>query len=98
MTASLARGVLAELASGEPGPTPTAAEAAEALRVCLLRLRTQRIEEAMRDGRVLLDDAVRDGDRERLASIEQHIMRLGREKAEVTRQMAEPAGVGGRRS
>ncbi len=67
------------------------AVAAEALRVCRLRLRRTRIEEAIGDGRTLLEDAERDGDRELLAQIETHITQLGREKAEVTRMLATPA-------
>ena len=97
-TAALARSLLADIARGEAGPRLSGDEAREALRTCLLRLRTARIEEAMRDGRVLLEEAQRDGDRQRLEAIEQQIMRLGREKAEVTRTMREPARAGARRS
>ncbi|MGH2462921.1 MAG: DNA primase [Candidatus Limnocylindria bacterium] len=73
------------------GPRHEPAVAAEALRVCRLRLRRARIEEAIGDGRHLLEDAERDGDRELLEQIETHITRLGREKADVTRQLATPA-------
>jgi DNA primase len=73
------------------GPRLDPAVAAEALRVCRLRLRRARIEEAIGDGRYLLEDAERDGDRELLEQIETHITRLGREKADVTRQLATPA-------
>ena len=97
-TAALARGVLADVARTEAGPGLAGEAARDALRSCLLRLRTARIEEAMRDGRVLVEEAQRDGDRGRLELIEQQIMRLGREKAEVTRAMREPARAGARRS
>jgi DNA primase len=97
-TAGLARSLLADVARTEAGPRLSGDEAREALRTCLLRLRTARIEEAIRDGRLLLEEAQREGDRGRLESIEQQIMRLGREKAEVTRTMREPARAGVRRS
>ena len=96
-TAGLARSLLADLSRGD-GPSLTGEEAADALRTCLLRLRGVRIDEAIRDGRLLLEEAQREGDHERLESIEQQIIRLGREKAEVTRTMREPAAAGARRS
>jgi DNA primase len=73
------------------GPSLEPAMAAEALRVCRLRLRRARIEEAIGDGRHLLEDAERDGDRELLEQIETHITKLGREKAEVTKLLTTPA-------
>jgi DNA primase len=97
-TASLARGVLAELAATDSGPRLDPDEATDAFRICLLRLRAVRLDEAIRDGRLLLEEAQRDEDRSRLAEIEQQIMRLGREKAEVTRAMTQPAVAGTRRS
>ncbi len=96
-TAALARSLLAGLSRGD-GPSLSGEEAVEAVRTCLLRLRGARIDEAIRDGRLLLEEAQREGDRERLESIEQQIIRLGREKAEVTRTMREPAAAGVRRS
>jgi hypothetical protein len=51
----------------------------------------ERLEEALRDGRILLEEAQREGDRGRLEEIEQRIDRLGREKAEATREMHTPA-------
>ena len=84
----LARAVIQ---SANTEPTLDPALAAEALRVCRLRLRRARIEEAIGDGRHLLEDAERDGDRQLLAQIETHISKLGREKAEVTRMLATPA-------
>jgi DNA primase len=88
ISAELARAVI-QAASASPRLDP--ALAAEALGVCRLRLRRARIEEAIGDGRHLLEDAERDGDRELLEQIETHITQLGREKAEVTRLLATPA-------
>jgi DNA primase len=81
----------AVIQAASAGPKLEPATAAEALRVCRLRLRRARIEEAIGDGRHLLEDAERDGDRELLEQIETHITKLGREKAEVTRMLATPA-------
>jgi DNA primase len=97
-TAALARGVLAELAASDDAPRLDPDEAIDAFRICLLRLRAVRIDEAIRDGRLLLEEAQRDEDRARRTELEQQIMRLGREKAEVTRTMSQPAVAGTRRS
>jgi DNA primase len=88
ISADLARVVIHAAGAG---PRHEPAVAAEALRVCRLRLRRARIEEAIGDGRHLLEDAERDGDGELLGQIETHIIQLGREKADVTRQLATPA-------
>ena len=88
ISAELARVVIQ---SANVGPRLEPATAAEALRVCRLRLRRARVKEAIGDGRRLLEDAERDGDRELLAQIETHINKLGREKAEVTAELATPA-------
>jgi hypothetical protein len=90
-TGAVARELLqaAALDSAEPSLDPS--EAREVLRICLLRLRVERLEEALRDGRILLEEAQREGDRGRLEEIEQRIDRLGREKAEATRAMHTPA-------
>jgi DNA primase len=93
-------GLATELAAGSGAndePPLELAAAEETLRVCLLRLREERIDEALRDGRLLLEDAQRDADGPRLAEIEQRIDRLGREKAEVTRAMRTPADLAGTR-
>ena len=50
--------------SDEPPRDPVTAR--EDLRICLLRLGVVRIEEELRDARILLDDAQRDGERTRL--------------------------------
>ncbi|MDP9244053.1 MAG: hypothetical protein M3O77_03095, partial [Chloroflexota bacterium] len=96
-SAELARDLLAR--SAEAGPQLDADQARDALRACLLRLRVERLDEAIRDGQLLLEEAQRDDDRERLEEIEQRINLLGREKAETTRAMHEPAmAVGARRN
>jgi DNA primase len=90
-TGAVARELLqaAALDSAEPSLDPS--EAREVLRICLLRLRVERLDEALRDGRILLEEAQREEDRGRLEEIEQRIDRLGREKAEATREMHTPA-------
>jgi len=90
-TGAVARELLgaAALDSGEPTLDPVGAR--EVLRTCLLRLRVERLDEALRDGRLLLEEAQREGDHGRLEEIEQRIDRLGREKAEATREMHTPA-------
>jgi DNA primase len=96
-SADLARGVLGRLASGGEQEQLEAEQARQVLRVTLLRLRIARLEEDLRDGRLLLEEAQRAGDRARLEEIEQGIIRLGREKAEATRAMREPADMAGTR-
>jgi hypothetical protein len=67
--------------------------------VTLLRLRVARLEEDLRDGRLLLEEAQREGDGTRLATLEQQMSQLGREKDKATKAMQEPTGaVGIRRS
>jgi DNA primase len=96
-SAELARALLGRLAeAGEEGRLE-ADEAREVLRITLLRLRVARLEEDLRDGRLLLEEAQHEGDRTRLEAIEQQIIRLGREKAEVTKAMRSPAVVAGAR-
>ena len=97
-TAGLARELLEHLAANGSATPLDPDEARAELRVCLLRLRAARIEEAMRDGRLLLEEAQRDEDQGRLQAIEQQINLLGREKADVTKAMREPAAAGVRRN
>ena len=97
-TGELARAVLTtapEAGAGEEALDPDAAR--EAFRVCILRLRAQRIEEAINHGRLLLEEAVRDRDRQRIEEIGHRIDRLGREKDEVTRMISEPTRATGTR-
>jgi DNA primase len=96
-SADLARGVLARLAGGGEQERFAADQAREVLRVTLLRLRIVRLEEELRDGRLLLEEAQHAGDKSRLEDIERQIIRLGREKDEATRAMREPAAMAGTR-
>jgi hypothetical protein len=98
-TASLARDLLGRLAAGGEADALEPQVAREALRICFLRLRVGRIDEALRDGRLLMEEAQRESDQSRLEALEQQITRLGREKADATRAMRDPAQVvGARRS
>jgi DNA primase len=94
-SAELARDLLARIAATDAEDRLDAETAHRVLRVTLLRLRIQRLEEDLRDGRLLLEEAQRDGDQARLEAIEQQLILLGREKAEATREMHEPAEVAG---
>jgi DNA primase len=94
-TAELARALLARIAAADGEQQLDAETAPRVLRTTLLRLRIQRLDEDLRDGRLLLEEAQRDGDKARLESIEKRLIQLGREKAEATREMHEPAEVAG---
>jgi DNA primase len=96
-SAGLARELLATAAAGHDEPALDTDEAREVLHTCLLRLRVERIDESLRDGRLLLEEAQREGNPVRLAEIEQRIDRLGREKAEATRAIRAPATLAGTR-
>jgi DNA primase len=98
-TAGLARDLLGHLAVNGDATPLDPDEARAELRVCLLRLRMARIDEAMRDGRLLLEEAQRDEDQGRLQTLEQQISQLGRQKADVTKAIRDPApAVGVRRN
>jgi DNA primase len=97
-TAALARSLLAGLADGNSELRLDPVAAQEAFRVCLLRLRSLRIDEAIRDGRLLLEEAQRDDDRGRLKEIERRIVELAREKDEVDKARQSPALAGTRRN
>jgi DNA primase len=94
-TAELARDLLARIAATDGEQQLDAELAPRVLRTTLLRLRIQRLDEDLRDGRLLLEEAQRDGDQARLEAIEKRLIQLGREKAEATREMHEPAEVAG---
>jgi DNA primase len=98
-TAGLARDLLGRLAvNGDVSPLDPE-EARAQLRTCLLRLRAARIEEAIHDGQLLLAEAQRDEDTERLQTLNQQINQLGHQKDEVTKAMRDPAlAVGARRN
>lgn len=95
-SAELAQDLLARMAAARDERLDPET-ASRVLRTTLLRLRILRLEEDLRDGRLLLEEAQRDGDRERLAAIEQRLIQLGREKAEATREMHEPPVAAGAR-
>ena len=96
-TAELARDLLAEVrADGGPRMEPDAAS--DALAGCLRRLRVQRIEETIRDGRLLMDEADREHDADRVRELERQMTILGREKADLTSAKPEPAAAGPRRT
>jgi DNA primase len=96
-TAELARDLLAEVrADGGPRLEPDAAS--DALAGCLRRLRVQRIEETIRDGRLLMDEADREHDAGRVRELERQMTILGREKADLTSAKPEPAAAGPRRT
>ncbi len=94
-TAEMARTVLHRLAGAADAPRLEAEQATNELRTCLLRLRIARIDESLRDGRLLLEEAQRDQDHGRLQALETQITALGRRKAEATRKLREPAEVAG---
>jgi DNA primase len=96
-SAELARDLLARIATTGDGVQFDHDMARAALRTTLLRLREQRVEERIRSGRVLLEAAQRDGDSARLEEIERKLDELGRQKAEVTKAMREPAPLAGAR-
>jgi DNA primase len=98
-TAGLARDLLAHLAANGDAMPLDAGEARAQLRICLLRLRGARIEEAIHDGQLLLAEAQRDEDGTQLEALKQQINQLGREKADVNKAMEGPAqAVGVRRN
>jgi DNA primase len=96
-TAELARDLLARIGSGGEASRLEPERAREALRVTLLRMRESRIDEAMHAARLVLEEAQRGDDRGELEGLEQRIIQLGREKAEVTKQMRMPVGLAGTR-
>ena len=96
-SAELARDLLARIAATGDAVQFDHDMARAALRTTLLRLREQRVEERIRSGRVLLEAAQRDGDSARLEEIERKLDELGRQKAEVTKAMREPAPLAGAR-
>jgi len=99
VTAGIARDLLGQLAGNVEGPPLEAGEARDQLRICLLRLRAARIEEAIHDGQLLLAEAQRGDDSADLATLKQQINQLGRQKADVNKAMEAPAqAVGVRRN
>jgi DNA primase len=96
-SAELARDLLGRIAAGADDSRLDPETAEEALRVTLLRMREDRIDEALRGARLVLEEAQRGEDREQLEQLTQRIIQLGREKAEVTKAMHMPVGLAGSR-
>ena len=99
VTAGLARDLLGHLAAnGDAGPLD-AAEARSQLRTCLVRLRKERINEAVHDGQLLLVEAQRDGDQEQVQTLNEQLNQLRKERNAVDQEMESPAdAVGARRN
>ena len=98
-TAGLARQLLTAVASSDQAEPLDPERARAALRTVLRRLRVARIDESMRDGRLLLEEAQRDEDGERLDALKKRMVQLAHELDEATKAMQDPAlAAGGRRS
>jgi DNA primase len=99
VTAGLARELLAHLAvNGDAAPLD-AGEAGAQLRTCLVRLRKERINEALHDGQLLLAEAQRDGDQDQVQALNEQLNQLRDERNAVDKEMESPAqAVGVRRS
>ena len=98
-TAGIARDLLAHLAANGDAAPLDAAEARSQLRTCLVRLRKERINEAVHDGQLLLVEAQRDGDQEQVQTLNEQLNRLRKERNAVDQEMESPAdAVGARRN
>ena len=98
-TAGLARDLLAHLAGNGNGTPLEAGEARSQLRTCLVRLRKERINEAVHDGQLLLAEAQREGDQEQVQALNEQLNRLREERNAVDKEMESPAqAVGARRN
>jgi hypothetical protein len=99
VTAGLARELLAHLGvNGDAAPLD-AGEARAQLRTCLVRLRKERINEALHDGQLLLAEAQRDGDQDQVQALNEQLNQLRDERNAVDKEMESPAqAVGVRRS
>jgi DNA primase len=96
-TAGLARDLLAHLAANGNAAPLDASEARAQLRTCLVRLRKERINEAVHDGQLLLAEAQRDGDQEQVQALNQQLNQLREERNAVDKEMEAPAQVAGAR-
>jgi DNA primase len=96
-TAGLARDLLAHLAANGNAASLDASEARAQLRTCLVRLRKERINEAVHDGQLLLAEAQRDGDQEQVQALNQQLNQLREERNAVDKEMEAPAQVAGAR-
>jgi hypothetical protein len=98
-TAGLAHDLLGHLAANGDAAPLDAAEARAQLRTCLVRLRKERINEAVHDGQLLLVEAQRDGDQEQVQTLNEQLNQLHEERNAVDREMELPAqAVGVRRN
>jgi hypothetical protein len=99
VTAGLARDLLAHLAANGDAAPLDAGEARAQLRTCLVRLRKERINEALHDGQLLLAEAQRDGDQDQVQALNEQLNQLRDERNAVDKEMESPAQtVGVRRS
>ena len=98
-TAGIARDLLAHLAANGDAAPLDAAEARSQLRTCLVRLRKERINEAVHDGQLLLVEAQRDGDQDQVQTLNEQLNQLRKERNAVDQEMESPAdAVGARRN
>lgn len=99
VTAGLARDLLANLAANGNAAPLDAGEAIAQLRTCLVRLRKERINEAVHDGQLLLVEAQRDGDQDEVQALNEQLNQLREERNAVDKEMESPAqAVGARRN
>lgn len=98
-TAGLARDLLAHLAANGDAAPLDAGEARAQLHTCLVRLRKERINEAVHDGQLLLVEAQREGDQEQVQTLNEQLNQLRKERNAVDQEMESPAqAVGVRRN
>jgi DNA primase len=98
-TAGLARDLLAHLASNGDAAPLDPAEARAQLHTCLVRLRKDRINEAIHDGQLVLVEAQRDEDQEQMQALNEQLNHLREERNAVDKEMESPAqAVGVRRN
>ena len=96
-TGSLARSLLASARAR--GLRPNVETDREALRVCLLRLRVEGVEEQLRDLQALIQDGKGDGGPSTDEGLERRIHQLHREREQLKHEIDPPAvGAGERRS
>lgn len=98
VTGELARELAGPGASFEGGERLATDDARETFRVCILRLRRERIDQGLGEAQLLLAAAARGEDPDRTDDVEKWITGLARERAEIDRLMSEPAAVAARRA
>jgi DNA primase len=98
-TGGLARDLLAHLAANGDAAPLDPSEARAQLRTCLVRLRKERINEALHDGQLLLAEAQRDGDLDQVLALNEQLNHLRDQRNAVDKAMEAPAqAVGVRRN